>query len=96
MEIAAKLFCRGYWFAEAMRVLGLHGRRELLESVVDAGLVEGLGSMTELLAECRGQIGAQVPRLRELRRKKAEDPRMCPFPPKARLLSTVSGLGEET
>ncbi|KAJ9642548.1 putative elongator complex protein 1 [Coniosporium tulheliwenetii] len=74
VETAVKLFCRGYWFAEAMRVIGLHGRRELLESVVDVGLVEGLGSMTELLAECRGQISAQVPRLRELRRKKAEDP----------------------
>ena len=30
--------------------------------------------MTELLAECRRQINAQVPRVRELRTKKAEDP----------------------
>lgn len=30
--------------------------------------------MTELLAECRSQINAQVPRVRELRTKKAEDP----------------------
>ena len=30
--------------------------------------------MTELLAECRAQINAQVPRLRELRIKKVEEP----------------------
>ena len=30
--------------------------------------------MTELLADCRSQINAQVPRIRELRTKKAEDP----------------------
>ena len=30
--------------------------------------------MTEFLAECKGQLNAQVPRIRELRAKKAEDP----------------------
>ncbi|KAK7542268.1 IKI3 family protein [Phyllosticta citribraziliensis] len=74
LEGAARLFCRGYHFAEAMRVVGLKGRRELVEEVVDPGLVEGSAAMTELLAECKGQLNAQVPRLRELRVKKREDP----------------------
>ena len=36
--------------------------------------MEGMGTMTELLAECKAQINAQVPRLRELRVKKVEEP----------------------
>ncbi|KAI9815035.1 MAG: hypothetical protein M1827_002878 [Pycnora praestabilis] len=74
IETAARIFCKGYYFAEAVRFLGLHQRQDLLSSVLDAGLVEGLASMTELLADCKAQLGAQVPRLRELRAKKAEDP----------------------
>lgn len=76
VEGAVRTFCKGYYFAEAIRVLGLQRRRELLESVVDPGLVEGSATMTELLADMKGQLGAQVPRLRELRLKKEEDPRM--------------------
>jgi elongator complex protein 1 len=30
--------------------------------------------MTELLADCKSQLNAQIPRIRELRTKKAEDP----------------------
>ena len=30
--------------------------------------------MTELLAECKSQLNAQIPRIRELRTKKSEDP----------------------
>ena len=74
VERAASLYCKGYFFAEALRIVALKGEPKLLESVVDAELIEGSGSMTELLADCKGQIGAQVPRLRELRVKKAEDP----------------------
>jgi len=33
-----------------------------------------MASMTELLADCKSQLNAQIPRLRELRTKKAEDP----------------------
>ncbi|KAK4691558.1 elongator complex protein 1, partial [Lecanoromycetidae sp. Uapishka_2] len=71
---AARLYCKGYFFADAFRIIGLHQRPDLLESVIDAGLVEGMASMTELLADCKSQINAQVPRIRELRAKKAEDP----------------------
>lgn len=71
---AARLFCKGYFFAEALRTVGLHQRPDLLEPVIDAGLIEGMASMTELLADCKSQLNAQIPRIRELRTKKAEDP----------------------
>jgi elongator complex protein 1 len=75
VESAVRTFCKGYFYAEAMRVLGLRRKPELLESAFDPGLVEGSATMTELLADMRSQLAAQVPRLRELRLKKAEDPR---------------------
>ena len=71
---AARTFCKGYFFADALRIIGLHQRPDLLESVIDTGLVEGMASMTELLADCKSQLNAQIPRIRELRIKKAEDP----------------------
>ncbi|OCK81787.1 elongator complex protein 1 [Lepidopterella palustris CBS 459.81] len=74
IETAARVFCKGYFFSEAIRVVTLQSRPELIDDVVDPGLVEGSASMTELLADCKGQIQAQVPRLQELRVKKAEDP----------------------
>ncbi|MCJ1383067.1 hypothetical protein MMC17_006180 [Xylographa soralifera] len=74
LESAARLFCKGYFYADAIRILSLNKRPDLVDAVVDAGLVEGMGTMTELLAECKAQINAQVPRLRELRVKKVEEP----------------------
>ncbi|CAD6571565.1 MAG: hypothetical protein ASARMPREDX12_004578 [Alectoria sarmentosa] len=71
---AARIFCKGYFFADALRTVGLHRRSDLVDSVIDTGLVEGMASMTELLADCKSQLNAQIPRLRELRTKKAEDP----------------------
>lgn len=75
VETATRTFCKGYFYAEALRVIGLQRRKDLVETVVDAGLVEGSATMTELLADMKTQLAAQVPRLRELRQKKAEDPR---------------------
>ncbi|XWW96943.1 hypothetical protein V2A60_004923 [Cordyceps javanica] len=74
LETAIKCLCKGYLFAEAMRLVAKHDRPALLEAAVDAGLAEALGSTTEFLADCKAQIGAQVPRIAELRRKAAEDP----------------------
>ncbi|RMX99264.1 hypothetical protein D0868_09634 [Hortaea werneckii] len=74
LETAATLLCKGYQFSEATRIVAKHKRPELLKSVVDPGLIEASASMTEMLAEMRTQVNAQVPRLRELREKKAEDP----------------------
>ena len=74
LESAARLFCKGYFYADAIRILSLRKRPELIDTVIDAGLVEGMATMTELLAECKAQLNAQVPRLRELRIKKLEEP----------------------
>ena len=71
---ATRIFCKGYYFPDALRVVGLRQQPDLLESVIDTGLVEGMASMTELLADCKSQLNAQIPRIRELRTKKAEDP----------------------
>ncbi|GAM82828.1 hypothetical protein ANO11243_008140 [Dothideomycetidae sp. 11243] len=73
-ENSARCWCKAYRYDEAIRVVSLKARPELLRDVVDVGLAEGFASMSELLAEMKGQIGAQVPRLRELRVKKAQDP----------------------
>ncbi|KAL8822745.1 MAG: hypothetical protein Q9191_006525 [Dirinaria sp. TL-2023a] len=74
MPMAARLFCKGYYFADAIRVISIENRADLLDSVVDVGLVEGMAAMTELLADCKSQLNSQVPRIFELRKKKAEDP----------------------
>jgi elongator complex protein 1 len=74
VERCAGLLCKANQFKEAIRLVVLHDKMPLLETVVDAGLVEAFNSTTELLADCRRQIGAQVPRLRELRVKKLQEP----------------------
>ena len=71
---AVNLLCKGYHFADAIRIASSHNEADLLNSVIDVGLVEGMGSMTELIAECKSQLHAQVPRIRELRQKKKDDP----------------------
>ena len=74
IEGAARTFCKGYFFADALHLVALKRKPELLENVIDPGLGEALASSTELLAECRGQLLAQVPRIRELRAKALADP----------------------
>lgn len=69
-----RLFCKGYHFATAMQLAGLRNQPHLLTEVIDVGLTDGLASSTELLAECKAQLLAQVPRIRELRLKAIEDP----------------------
>ncbi|EPS28691.1 hypothetical protein PDE_03637 [Penicillium oxalicum 114-2] len=71
---AAQLLCRGSKFADAARLLTLHGKKDLVEEIVDSGLAEAMGSMTDLLADCKAQLNAQVPRVRELRQLRAADP----------------------
>ncbi|KAL8666134.1 MAG: hypothetical protein Q9202_001641 [Teloschistes flavicans] len=76
---AAKCFCKGYLFTEAFRTITLsssqlQSQADLLTSVFDPGLTETMASITELLADCKAQLAAQVPRIRELREKKKEDP----------------------
>lgn len=74
VETAVKCLCKGYHFAEAIRIVVQRGRPDLLETAVDGGLTEALGSTTEFLADCKNQLLAQVPRIAELRQKAAEDP----------------------
>jgi elongator complex protein 1 len=71
---AARLLCKGSLFQDAMYVLALHNQRTLIPEIVETGLREKTGEITELLADCKAQLNAQVPRIQELRVKKAEDP----------------------
>ncbi|TVY86739.1 Elongator complex protein, partial [Lachnellula willkommii] len=74
IDHAARLYCKGYFFASALHLVALKQRSELLEQIIDPGLANALASSTELLAECRAQLLAQVPRIRELREKARLDP----------------------
>jgi elongator complex protein 1 len=71
---AARILCKGCHFAEAVRIVVLRKQPQLIAEVIDAGLIERSADMTEFLADMKGQLLAQVPRLQELRAKKAEDP----------------------
>ena len=74
IETTVRLYCKAYLFADAMRIATLHRRPELLQSVIDPGVIDSFNSTTELLADCKNQLAAQVPRLQELRIKKEQDP----------------------
>ncbi|XXG97029.1 Phosphorelay intermediate protein [Hypoxylon texense] len=74
LENAIPCLCKGYLFADAMRLAVQRGRPELLATAVDPGLADALSSSTEFFADCKAQLRAQVPRILELRRKAAEDP----------------------
>ncbi|OOF97813.1 hypothetical protein ASPCADRAFT_141486 [Aspergillus carbonarius ITEM 5010] len=71
---AARLLCRGSRFSEATRLLALNNQQTLIPEIVDSGLSDSMGSMTDLLADFRSQLNAQVPRIRELRVRRATDP----------------------
>ena len=71
---AARHLCKGCYFAEAVRIVTLRKQPDLIAEVIDPSLVERSADMTEFLADMKGQLLAQVPRLQELRTKKAEDP----------------------
>jgi elongator complex protein 1 len=71
---ACRAFCKGYFFADALHLVALKNVPGLLEEVIDPGLGDALASSTELLAECKAQLLAQVPRIRELRAKALADP----------------------
>ncbi|OTB04145.1 hypothetical protein M426DRAFT_164010 [Hypoxylon sp. CI-4A] len=73
-ESAIPCLCKGYFFADAMRLTAQRGRPDLLTSAVDTGLADALSSSTEFFADCKAQLRAQVPRIMDLRRKAAEDP----------------------
>lgn len=71
LENAIPCLCKGYLFADAMR---LAAQRGCPATIVDSGLADALGSSTEFFADCKAQLRAQVPRILDLRRRAAEDP----------------------
>ena len=71
---ACRAFCKGYFFSEALHLIAQKQEPTLLEEVIDPGLSDAFASSTELLAECKAQLLAQVPRIRELRAKARADP----------------------
>ncbi|EMG48183.1 IKI3 Elongator complex protein 1 [Candida maltosa Xu316] len=74
VEAAVKLYCKQYWYDQAILLAEKSKKPELIESVVDVQIGEGFGVIAELLADCKGQMNSQLRRLRELRTKKKEDP----------------------
>ncbi|CCF56038.1 hypothetical protein KAFR_0A06030 [Kazachstania africana CBS 2517] len=74
IEAAMELYCKAYQYDTAILVAITHKKPGLIETIVDAGLGEGFGTIAELLADCKGQVNSQLRRLRELRTKKEEDP----------------------
>ena len=71
---AAQLLCKGCYFAEALRLLSFHKLASQIPAIVDPALAKKSGEITELITDCRLQLSAQVPRVKELRIKKAQDP----------------------
>lgn len=69
-----RLLCKAYNFSEAIRLIAKHHQPSLLKSVLDPGIIEASATTTELLAEMSTQLHHQIPRLRELRLKKLQDP----------------------
>jgi len=70
---AARLLCKGYHFASALRLLSLHNHLDLLDPILDTGLTDAMATTTDLLADCKSQLQAQAPRLHDLRLKKSQD-----------------------
>ncbi|KAK5465087.1 putative elongator complex protein 1 [Exophiala xenobiotica] len=71
---AARLLCRGSYFADATRILALRGLGAEIPSIIDTALTEKFGEILELIADCKSQLASQVPRIADLRLKKEEDP----------------------
>ncbi|KAF4999843.1 hypothetical protein FGRMN_2223 [Fusarium graminum] len=74
IDMAVRCLCKGYHFADAIRLVVQRNHPDLLTTSVDTGLADALGTTTEFLADCKAQLKAQVPRVAELRRKAIEDP----------------------
>lgn len=79
---ACKSLCKGFFFNDAIMIASRYTTgpnakstyKEILESTLEPGLMEGFNQISELLADCNSQINSQLARLRELREKKLQDP----------------------
>jgi elongator complex protein 1 len=71
---ALRSLCRAHAFTHATRLAALNSRPDLISGILDPGLIDASATLTELLADMKAQLHAQVPRLRDLRKLKAADP----------------------
>lgn len=71
---ALELYGKEYEYSAAIQLCYEEDKVELIKEVVDPSILEGFGTIAELLADCKGQIESQLKRLRELREKKLNDP----------------------
>lgn len=73
---AAELLCKSSYFTEATRILSQPSRNltAQIPRIIDPALTRKFGEIIELIAECQTQLNSQIPRIEELRLKKAEDP----------------------
>ena len=74
LPAAARLHCKAYNFPEAERIIALTNEPNFLETILDEGLKAAFTTLSELLSDCKSQLHAQVPRIRELREKKSQNP----------------------
>jgi len=74
IEKAVKALAKAYQFSEAFRIVNRKLGPEKISEMVHPVIMECFVQTTELISDLKGQIGAQVPRLKILREKKAEDP----------------------
>lgn len=74
VEEAVRLYCKEYFYEEAILLAQKEKRSESIEEIVDVSLGDGFATIAELVADCKGQLTSQLKRLRELRTKKAEEP----------------------
>lgn len=72
---AVELFCKAFDFDSALLIAATTSSKDTQE-VFDSEIRESFGIMSELLADCNGQLISQLNRLREIRRKKEIDPVM--------------------
>lgn len=71
---ALRSLCRAHAFTDATRLAALHAQTNLIADVITPGIIEASAALTETLADCKAQLNAQLPRLRELRHLKTIDP----------------------
>ncbi|RMZ76212.1 hypothetical protein DV738_g5035, partial [Chaetothyriales sp. CBS 135597] len=82
---AAKLLCKGSYFAEALLLLSQHQQdpsstspadslHTQAASIIDPILLDKSAELLSLLNDCTTQLASQLPRILELRRIKALDP----------------------
>jgi hypothetical protein len=71
---AARLLCRGSYFAEALRLLSLYNLIPQIPDVINTALIEKSDEITKIMADCRLQLAVQVLEIKGLRVKKTKKP----------------------